>query len=188
GEIIPLQEKKKEMERELQEISGKIRIFIEALKDGKKTLGAVEDEMEVLENRKEELAKEISLLGVKIEEKKRYIIDGDILKKHLTEFREVFDGLKPDEKERLVRLLVRELTYYEDKIKISLWDLPETDLSLEAVVSKWQFAERQVMLPSVVSERTPLEFFIIPKYHPIFDKGLRRGKKINFSQTKFEIV
>ena len=103
--------------------------------------------MEALENRKAELAKEISLLGVKIEEKKRYIIDGDILKKHLIEFREVFDGLKPDEKERLVRLLIRELTYYDDKIKISLWDLPETDLSLEAVISKWQFAERQVMLP-----------------------------------------
>ncbi|MBA7698868.1 hypothetical protein ES703_107551 [subsurface metagenome] len=58
-----------------------------------------------------------------------------------------YGGTNPDEKERLVRLLVRELTYYDDKIKISLWNLPETDLSLEAVVSKWQFAERQVMLP-----------------------------------------
>jgi chromosome segregation ATPase len=103
------------MEGELQEVSGKIRTFIEALKDGKKTLGAVEDEMEALENRKDELAKEISLLGIKIEEKKRYIIDGDILKKHLTEFKEVFHGLKPDEKERMVRLLVKKLTYYDDK-------------------------------------------------------------------------
>ena len=71
--------------------------------------------MESLENRMDELAKEISLLDVKIEEKKRYIIDGDILKKHLTEFKEAFDGLKPDEKERMVRLLVRELTYNDDK-------------------------------------------------------------------------
>jgi site-specific DNA recombinase len=154
GEIIPLQEKKGKMEQELQEVSGKIKTFIEALKDGKKTLGAVEDEMEVLENRKDELAKEISLLGIKIDEKKRYIIDGDILKKHLTEFREVFDGLKPDEKERLVRLLVREVAYNDEKIKISLWDLPQTDLSLEAVVSKWQFAERQVVLPLLDQFRT----------------------------------
>jgi chromosome segregation ATPase len=142
------------MEKELQEVSSKIRTFIEALKDGKKTLGAVEDEMEALENRKDELAKEISLLGVKIEEKKRYIIDGDILKKHLTEFREVFDGMNPDEKERLVRLLVREVTY-DDKIKIGLWDLPETDLSLEAVVSKWQFAERQVVLDTTNNQLMP---------------------------------
>jgi hypothetical protein len=35
----------------------------------------------------------------------------------------------------------------DDKIKISLWNLPEADLFLEAVVSVWQFAERQVMLP-----------------------------------------
>jgi len=45
-----------------------------------------------------------------------------------------------------------------------------------------------IALPSVVSERTSIEFFIIPKYHPVFDKGLRRGKRINFSQTKFEVV
>ncbi len=154
-EIIPLQEKKSKMEKELREVSGKIRTFIESLKDGKKTLGSIEDEMEALENRKDELAKEISLLGIKIDEKKRYIIDGEILKNHLSEFREVFDGLKPDEKERLIRLLVREATYNDDKIKISLWDLPQTDLTLETVISNWQFAERQVVLPRPDSNQRP---------------------------------
>ena len=165
------------MEGELQEVSGKIRTFIEALKDGKKTLGAVENEMEALENRKDELAKEISLLGIKIEEKKRYIIDGDILKKHLTDFREVFDGLELDEKERLVRLLVREVTYNDDKIKISLWDLPQTDLSLEVVVSKWQFAERQVVLPIADRIETKIDVELHYKRR-IIEKG-----KIIFSYS-----
>jgi chromosome segregation ATPase len=147
------------MEGELQEVSGKIRTFIEALKDGKKTLGAVEDEMEALENRKDELAKEISLLGIKIEEKKRYIIDGDILKKHLTDFREVFDGLELD------------------KIKISLWDLPQTDLSLEVVVSKWQFAERQVVLPIADRIETKIDVELHYKRR-IIEKG-----KIIFSYS-----
>jgi len=40
-------------------------------------------------------------------------------------------------------------------------------------------------LPSVVSEGTPLEFYLFPKYYPVFDKGLQRGKKLDFSQTKF---
>ncbi len=79
------------------------------------------------------------------------------MKKHLSEFKEVFDGLKPDEKERLIRLLVRELTFYGDKIKISLWDLPQTDLSLEAVISKWQYAERQLMLPRPDSNQRPAD-------------------------------
>jgi hypothetical protein len=43
-------------------------------------------------------------------------------------------------------------------------------------------------LLSVVSERTPLEFYLIPKYHPVFYKGLRRGKKIDFTKTKFGVV
>lgn len=100
-----------------------------------------------MENRKQDLTKKISLIGIKIEEKKRYVIDGAILKKHLIEFKKIFHTFKPDEKERLVRLLVRELTHYGDKIKISLWDLPETNLSLNAIVSNWQFVERQVWLP-----------------------------------------
>jgi len=44
-----------------------------------------------------------------------------------------------------------------------------------------------IALPSVVSERTPREFYLIPKYHLVFDKGLQRGKKIDFTKTKFEV-
>jgi len=39
-----------------------------------------------------------------------------------------------------------------------------------------------------VSERTPLEFYLITKYHSVFDEGLRRGRKIDFSQTRFEVI
>jgi len=44
------------------------------------------------------------------------------------------------------------------------------------------------LLPAVVSERTPIEFYIIPHYYNVFDRGLRRGKKIDFSKTIFEII
>jgi hypothetical protein len=47
---------------------------------------------------------------------------------------------------------------------------------------------RFTLPPSVVSERTPLEFYLILKYYPVLDKGLLRGKEIDFVKTKFEVV
>jgi len=61
-------------------------------------------------------------------------------------------------------------------------------LTSVVLIKKGLLAHCLPLPPSVVSERTPIEFYLIPKYHPVFDKGLRRGKKIDFSQTKFEVV
>jgi len=59
--IKPLQEGKE------LEVKKTIRIFFDSLKDGSKTLGLIENELEELEERKKDLEKNINLLSIRIE-------------------------------------------------------------------------------------------------------------------------
>ena len=45
----------------------------------------------------------------------------------------------------------------------------------------------EVCCPSVVSKRTPLEFYLIPKYHIVFINRVRRGNIIDSSQIIFDV-
>ena len=183
-----LEKEKVIKERELQQIEETIRRFIESLKDGTKTLKLIEDELEKLEREKDELEKEINLLRIQIEERKRYAVDGRVLKNYLDEFDFLFDRLKPVDQQRLLQILLREVVFYGDKIKISLWDLPHTGLSLQEVLYTDWFANSQIWLPEDGTERTHFDFYIIPKSRLIFDRKLHRNRKIDLSQVKFELV
>ena len=152
--IKPLQEKKEAKEKELEEVKKTIRIFIDSLKDGSKTLGLIEDELEELEEKKKNLERDINLLSIRIEEKKRYAVDGEVLKNHLQEFGFIFDRLKPLDKQRLFHILLREVVFSRDRIKISLWDLPQTGLLLQETITSDWFANSQIWLPQVFQFRT----------------------------------
>jgi len=109
-------------------------------------LKLIEDELEKLERKKDELEKEINLLRIQIEERKRYAVDGKVLKNYLDEFNFLFDRLKPIDQQRLLQVLLREVVFYEDKIKIGLWDLPHTGLSLQEILYTDWFANSQIWL------------------------------------------
>jgi len=146
-DIEYLEKEKVVKERELRQIKETIRKFIDSLKDGTKTLKLIEDELEKLEREKDELEKEINLLRIQIEERKRYAVDGRVLKNYLDEFDFLFDRLKPVDQQRLLHVLLREVVFYGDKIKISLWDLPHTGLSLQEILYTDWFANSQILLP-----------------------------------------
>ena len=97
-----------------------------------------------MESRQEELEREINFLSIRIEEKKRYAVDEKVLKDHLQEFDFIFDRLKPLDQQRLLHILLREIVFSGDKIKISLWDLPQTGLSLQETITTSWFANSQV--------------------------------------------
>ena len=145
--IKPLQEEKETKEKELEEVKKTIRTFIDSLKDGSKTLGLIEDELEELEEKKKNLERDTNLLSIRIEEKKRYVVDGEVLKNHLQEFGIIFDHLKPLDQQRLLHILLREVVFSGDRIKISLWDLPSTGLSLQETITSDWFANSQIWLP-----------------------------------------
>ena len=155
-DIKCLEKEKEAKERELQQIKETIRRFIDSLKDGTKTLKLIEDELEGLEREKEELEKEINLLRIQIEERKRYVIDGRVLKNYLDEFDFLFDRLKPVDQQRLLQVLLREVVFYGNKIKISLWDLPHTGLSLQEILYTDRFANCQIWLPGQDSNLQPM--------------------------------
>jgi len=153
--IKSLEKEKEAKERKLQQIKETIKRFIDSLKDGTKTLKLIEDEFEKLEREKDELEKEINLLRIQIEEKKRYVVDGRVLKNYLDEFDFLFDRLKPVDQQRLLQVLLREVVFYGDKIKVSLWDLPPTGLSLQEILYTDWFANSQIWLPGQDSNLRP---------------------------------
>jgi len=172
--IKSLEKEKEAKERKLQQIKETIKRFIDSLKDGTKTLKLIEDEFEKLEREKDELEKEINLLRIQIEEKKRYVVDGRVLKNYLDEFDFLFDRLKPVDQQRLLQVLLREVVFYGDKIKVSLWDLPPTGLSLQEILYTDWFANSQIWLPENNPRRTHFEFYIILKNPLILNQRFNR--------------
>lgn len=167
-EIKPLEKEKQTKEKELEEVKETIRRFLNSLRDGTKTLKLIEDELEELESRQEELEREVNLFSIRIEEKRRYAVNGVILKDHLQEFDLIFDHLKPLDKQRLLHILLREVIFSGDKIKISLWDLPQTGLSLQETITTNWFANSQIWLPE---DRAMRNFKDILKVEVIKGKG-----------------
>ncbi len=132
-------------------------MFVNSLKGGDATLRAIQEELRNLENKQMSLENEIKNLEFSINETSNYVVDGALLKKYLLEFKEIFQELSFEEQNSLLHLLIREIVYYGDKIKISLWDLPNTGLSLSKSVSldKLRFAGMQTELPGLDSNQRP---------------------------------
>lgn len=59
-----LQEEKESKEKELEKVKKTIKTFIDSLRDGSKALGLIEDELEELEEKKNNLIRDINLLSI----------------------------------------------------------------------------------------------------------------------------
>ena len=186
AEVKKLEQEKLQREAELKNINQSIRIFINSLKDGRKTLGMIEDELERLEKRKNEIEREINLLEIEIKNKKKYVINRELMRKVLKEFQELYDRVKIEQRINLIRLLVRDIEYYGDKIKIRLRDLTDTGYRLDLLLNEpYRFAQRQVMLPALDTHRTTIDIDIAIKYKEINYKCNRTSKRIDFSRLAF---
>jgi len=86
--------------------------------------------------------------------------DDEVLKNHLQEFGSIFEHLKPLDQQRLLHVLLREVAFLGNKIKINLWDLPDTGLSLQETLATDWFVNSQIWLPGQDSNQmrdiTPL--------------------------------
>jgi len=60
---------------------------------------------------------------------------------------------KPLDQQRLLHILLREIVFSGDKIKISLWDLRDTSLSLQETSATDWFANSQIWLPGLDSNQ-----------------------------------
>jgi len=127
---------------------------MEALKSGSKVIGLIEDELEALEVEKNALGHDLDLLGIDIEKMKKYVIDRELMRKVIGEFGSLYDKLETDRKINLIRLLVREIEYFKDRVKIKLRDLTESGEKMSLLLSEpVRFAQYQLLLPGRDSNR-----------------------------------
>jgi hypothetical protein len=77
------------------------------------------------------------------------------------------------------------MAIYKDRVKLSLYEVPEIALSIQNTKGLY---EPTNWLPEDDTGRTHFDFYIIPKYRLILDKGLKRGEKVDLSQIKFALA
>ena len=90
----------------------------------------------------------LNYMGIDIEKLKKYVIDRELMRKVLGEFGSLYDKLETDRKINLIRLLVREIEYFKDRVKIKLRDLTESGEKMSLLLSEpVRFAQYQLLLP-----------------------------------------
>jgi len=100
------------------------------------------------------LGHDLDLLGIDIEKMKKYVIDRELMRKVIGEFGSLYDKLETDRKINLIRLLVREIEYFKDRVKIKLRDLTESGEKMSLLLSEpVRFAQYQLLLPGRDSNR-----------------------------------
>jgi len=59
------------------------------------------------------------------------LIDIDIVQRTYQGFNQVFPNLPPREKHQLLQLIIKELVVFEDRVKVSFYEIPELALSIQ---------------------------------------------------------
>ncbi len=153
--------KRKTLADSLPQIDNKVRNLLEVLGEGgaKNTGGAVYivQELTALRMQAEQLNAEIASIDDEINAIEKNTISAERIRDSFKHFRDVYDNLTTDEKYDLVHLLVKKVTYFEEKnvdndgkkagkIKMALWELPAIEPS--DLSSTKSFAERNAWLPN----------------------------------------
>ena len=111
------------------------------------------DEMKELEAKKEELEKEIEIKDTLIGELKNYVINAQLVRDTFKYFNEVYEQLSDIEKKNLISLMIREIEFTKERIKIEFYEVPE----IEVIIKKGStdsFAEPLFRLPVLNKFRT----------------------------------
>jgi len=77
------------------------------------------------------LEKQIEELNIYIRREESKLIDIDIVQRTYQGFRQVFPHLPPKEKHQLLQLIIKELVVFEDRVKVSFYEIPELALSIQ---------------------------------------------------------
>lgn len=103
---------------------------------------ALMDKLGQVQGQREELEKQVQRLDCEIVELETRQIDAEVLRRNLEQFSVVFEDLTPEQRKRLVSLLVAEIVYdpAASKMKLTLRPLP--DLGFQVEGHKVSFDER----------------------------------------------
>jgi chromosome segregation ATPase len=130
-ELKPLKERKTLLERARKEKEEEITRLIKAIKTGSLEIESIEKELRQLEKEKKNLEGQIEELNIYIRREEAKLIDIDIVQRTYQGFSQIFPDLKPREKHQFLQLLIKEMAIYRDRVKVSLYEIPEIALSIQ---------------------------------------------------------
>jgi len=130
-ELRPLKERKAFLEKSRKEKEKEITRLIKAIKIGSLEIESIEKELRQLESEKKNLEAQIEELNIYIKREEAKLIDIDIVQRTYQGFRQVFPNLPPKEKHQLLQLIIKELVVFEDRVKVSFYEIPELALSIQ---------------------------------------------------------
>jgi len=84
--------------------------------------------MENLEKELKRLEEELKRVEFDIERWKEYVLNAEIIRDSFRYFSRVFPQLSPQEKKSLIRLLVKEVIFFNEEVVINLFEVPKDEL------------------------------------------------------------
>jgi len=130
-ELRPLKERKAFLEKSRKKKEEEIKKFIKAIKTGNLEIESIEKELRQLEKEKKDLEGQIEELNIKIRREEGKLIDIDIVQRTYQGFGQVFPNLQPKEQHQFLQLLIKEMAIYRDRVRLSLYEIPEIALSIQ---------------------------------------------------------
>ncbi|MFH1799568.1 MAG: recombinase family protein [Candidatus Omnitrophota bacterium] len=133
--LEPLRKEKERAGAQLTKVNQQLKNLIEFVKtadmDKKRSRGIVK-EMSDLEGAKEKLEDEIRRIETNMQHLSQHVIDADTFSRLFKEFPKVFETFSFDEKRNLILLLVKEVIYTPEKVRVLFWgDIPEMNFDLK---------------------------------------------------------
>lgn len=125
--IGPLQEEKWQIESRLQEIQTSIQNLINLAKEGSSSQEAAK-ELKELEEAKKALEARSAEIETQLAHRKRVVYDVDTVQGALQRFARFIYKIPIELQIQTIRLMVRQVTLYKDRIDVQLHELAVTDL------------------------------------------------------------
>lgn len=130
--IKPLVEDRDRLSSRLNEVRSSADRLVTALESGKASIDRIADRLKNLEGEEKELQGQLEKTIFEIQNRENDSISAELIRQTYSNFDLVFDNLTPSEKKRLVQLLIKQIIYTKDNIKIDLYEFPHIGLDLNA--------------------------------------------------------
>ena len=142
-ELKPLKEREALLEKTKRDKEEEIERLIKAIKTGSLEIESIERELRQLEKEKRALEGEIEGLNIYIRREESKLIDLDTVHRTYQGVRQFFPSLQPKEQHQFLQLLIKEMAIYKDRVKVSLYEVPEIALSIQNSHARLSLPVRQ---------------------------------------------
>ncbi len=122
------------------------------------------EELKELETQKAELEKEIETKSILIEDLNHYVINAQLVKDTFKYFNEVYEKLSNIEKKNLISLMIRDIEFTKNRVKVEFFEVPEVELIMKKG-SAFSFAEPLTLLREDKATRKFEDAFVINTIH-----------------------